>query len=444
MEKSVVQLIVLSATTNIWKPFADSGEIGCTGSGVIIDEEQLLILTNYHVIQQAKDISCRFANNEIIFPVQLLSFNMERDLALCKMLKTPDFQVKALDFSTQYPEMGDEVSVIGFPLGDELKMTKGIISGFQPCLKEVPGRTNAEATFQLQTSSPANYGDSGGALLSPDGLLIGIIDAGLPQANAISYAIPSPIILKELEKLFDGLDSNKPLRVYPEFWSIFTQPLTLDLKEWLKFKGEGILVTNVLSDSLFPDVNTGDIITHINDKTFVTPNMLEGNIYFKKYFQASNIENITVIRKGKKLKIKPTLESLQPTIRKVDFYLEQPEYFIMFGICFMILTYNHISAMAQEGNLENVYLLYNCDKPKVFVSYTFFDPLAILKINIINDVIYTINNKDPLYYFNHKCKDKYLTVITENKKIIHLKIDDKLDKEIVGNYNLSKDVFPSL
>lgn len=444
MEKSIVQLIVVSAESDIWKPFIEGGENSCSGSDVIIDSKNLLLLTNYHVIQQAKNISCRFYESEDLLNINLIAYNIERDLALCQITDKPPIKVKQLELSKEFPKMGDEVYVVGFPLGNELKMTKGILSGNQPALNPVPGKTTVEATFQLETSSPANPGDSGGALLY-NGKLVGIVDGGIPQANAVSYAIPSPIVIEELNKMLSIFKQNKnyPVRVCPHFWSIFAQPLTADMKSWLK-QDQGILVTDVLPETLFPKVEIGDIITEIDDKKIISPVMLENNVYFKKYFQSNNCQTITVIRKNKKLTIKADNRLSFPNLDRIDFYLQIPDYFIISGICFMILTKQHVDEMIKEGDLRNASYLYNCPKPQIFISYCFFDPLATLKVDILNEVVYTINDKNPLLYLNNRFKEKVVTIITTSKKLLHFKVDEKLDKDIKNDYHLDNDCFPLL
>jgi S1-C subfamily serine protease len=158
-----------------------------TGTGFLISNEGIIV-TNYHVVENAKSITIRGVNG--VFneksEADVIYSDKANDLALLKLKKSN------LNLNTKIPyffksnisEVGEAVFVLGYPLtatmGDEVKLTDGIISsrsGFQGDI----------STYQI--TAPIQPGNSGAPLFDKKGNLIGIVNAKHKNTDNVGYAI---------------------------------------------------------------------------------------------------------------------------------------------------------------------------------------------------------------------------------------------------------------
>ena len=162
------------------------------GSGVVILKDGY-ILTNYHVVKDAKNIVVSFDKqyDEQEYPADVISFVEEKDLALLKINRALDFPTIPLGTSSDLM-LGETVIAIGNPYGQTHTATQGIISGLHRNV-QIPGAgPGGMLKFGdlIQTDAAINFGNSGGPLLNINGELIGINSAMNAQAQSIGFAIP--------------------------------------------------------------------------------------------------------------------------------------------------------------------------------------------------------------------------------------------------------------
>lgn len=165
---------------------ADGSTIGGIGSGVIIDSTDGLILTNNHVIEDAKTIDVILSDKRR-YRATVLGQDPETDLAL---LQIPGSNLTALTVSpSDDDKVGDLVIAVGNPFGLTHSVSTGIISAI--------GRTDDNPlgySDLIQTDAAINPGNSGGALVNSAGELIGINSALVSKENGgggIGFAIPA-------------------------------------------------------------------------------------------------------------------------------------------------------------------------------------------------------------------------------------------------------------
>ena len=165
---------------------SDGSTIGGIGSGVIIDETAGLILTNHHVIEDAKSIDVILSDKRR-YRATVLGQDPETDLAL---LQIPGTNLTALTVSSSDDvKVGDLVIAVGNPFGLTHSVSTGIVSAI--------GRTDDNPlgySDLIQTDAAINPGNSGGALVNSAGELIGINSALVSKENGgggIGFAIPS-------------------------------------------------------------------------------------------------------------------------------------------------------------------------------------------------------------------------------------------------------------
>lgn len=153
-----------------------------TGTGFLITST--LVATAAHVVEDASAISVSFDGNTIRGVV--LGFNELADLALVRL----DSAVNGhqFEFQTTDPPMGTEVAALGFPRGESLTLTRGIVSGLDRDVNFGSGRIGN----MIQTDAAINPGNSGGPLLGQDALVAGVVSAGKTGAEGMAYAVSGP------------------------------------------------------------------------------------------------------------------------------------------------------------------------------------------------------------------------------------------------------------
>ncbi len=164
------------------------------GSGVIIDSRGY-VLTNEHVAGAAQDLIVTMANGRNA-PARYIAGDGIIDLALIKVEWDWRFEKLPWGDSTKL-QVGDEVAVIGSPLGNlRNSVTTGVISGLD---RRIYLEDDTTVSGLIQTDAAINRGNSGGALIDRRGRLVGIVTLiirettveGDPLAQGIGFAIPA-------------------------------------------------------------------------------------------------------------------------------------------------------------------------------------------------------------------------------------------------------------
>ena len=171
------------------------------GSGVIMDSNGY-ILTNLHVIQNADLIHVVLQSGQQ-FPAQLIGFDQVTDLAVLKVnaINLPTIPQK----SNLQSLVGDIVLAIGNPLNLGQTVTQGIISATGR-----NGLSNTSYLSFLQMDAAINEGNSGGALINSNGVLVGInsrkFTQSTPQLNiqGIFFAVPYQLAAKIMQQIIEN------------------------------------------------------------------------------------------------------------------------------------------------------------------------------------------------------------------------------------------------
>ena len=198
--KAAPAAVVVSTQSVTQGYFMHTQEVEGIGSGFIINEEGY-ILTNYHVIQGAQEISVTLSN-DVTTTAQVVNYDENQDVAM----------IKITDESVEIPatvELGDsdalqpgeEVIAIGTPLSTELSstVTKGIISATSRSVAVESGVT----MNLIQTDAAINAGNSGGPLVNTKGEVVGINSSKISgeAVEGIGFSIPINDIKDKIESL---------------------------------------------------------------------------------------------------------------------------------------------------------------------------------------------------------------------------------------------------
>ncbi len=189
---------VLPAVVSIEVTF---GDLGGTGSGVVVEQDGY-ILTNNHVVSGAADnpdstLRVLFSDSSAA-DARIVGRDPASDLAVLKVEK-PGLAVASLG-SSQDVVVGDPVVAIGSPLGLAGTVTTGIVSALDRPVRLAGEGTDTEAVISaVQTDAAINPGNSGGALVNAAGAVIGIntaiasLGGGAGQGGSIGLGFAIPI-----------------------------------------------------------------------------------------------------------------------------------------------------------------------------------------------------------------------------------------------------------
>src|SRR5690554_4236614 len=229
------------------------------GSGVIVDAEQGLIITNHHVVKDADEITIGLSDGRTIV-AELVGSDPQVDIAVLQI------QAKGLTAlhiaDSNAIEVGDFVVAIGNPFNLGQTVTTGIISAL--------GRTGLNRDHYenfIQTDASINPGNSGGALVNLRGELVGINTAIIAPAGGnvgIGFAIPTEMVSIIMAQLIEHGEVRRGAL------GVNIQDLTAELAEAFSVKKDqrGVVITQVVEDSAAQDagLQAGDIVMTVDGR----------------------------------------------------------------------------------------------------------------------------------------------------------------------------------
>ena len=196
--KAAKGAIVTIVMANDDKPIA-------RGTGFLVRADGA-IMTNYHVIATGNVAVVKFADGTILPVDGVLATDKLRDLAIIK-IHGKTFPTLTLGNSDQI-QVGEEVVAIGNPLGLELTVSNGILSGIRSDEKE-DGKL-------LQITAPISRGSSGGPLFNMSGEVVGINALILEGGESLNFAIPindaQRLLSEKVAKLEDLPNETEPVK----------------------------------------------------------------------------------------------------------------------------------------------------------------------------------------------------------------------------------------
>lgn len=178
----------------------DTADGGVQGSGFVYDfAGRIVVLTNYHVVQDTTDLSVTFSDGDG-YAATVLGTDPYSDLAVLSV-DAPAFEFKPVTIvNSASLRVGEPVIAIGNPYGLVGSLTTGVVSATGRTITEDTAGRYAIANI-IQTSTPINPGNSGGPLLNSVGNVVGITAAIVSDSQGLGFAIPSNTILREISAL---------------------------------------------------------------------------------------------------------------------------------------------------------------------------------------------------------------------------------------------------
>ncbi|MDD9743488.1 MAG: trypsin-like peptidase domain-containing protein [Marinovum algicola] len=235
------------------------------GSGVILSDDGIVV-SNYHVIGQATDISV-VLNDRREYSASVLLADEQSDLAILQLDGASDMPHLPLRDSDTV-EVGELTLAIGNPFGVGQTVSSGIVSG----LARSGVATGNMRGYFIQTDAPINPGNSGGALIDTRGRLIGINTSILTRSggsNGIGFAIPASLVAQFVAQARDGQD-----RFLRPWAGMNGQAVDADLSDGLGLAlPGGVVISELHAASPFAvaGIEVGDVILAVDDLPVNTP-----------------------------------------------------------------------------------------------------------------------------------------------------------------------------
>jgi Do/DeqQ family serine protease len=274
-------------------------EFRALGSGVIIDAEKGLVVTNYHVIDSAEEIKVETYDGRT-FTATKVGADQHTDLALLKLKDFSNLTQMAIADSDAL-QVGDIAIAIGNPFGLGQTVTSGIISALGRSGLNIENIENF-----IQTDAAINSGNSGGALVNLRGELIGINTAILgPNGGniGIGFAIPSNMVKTVTSQIL------KYGTVKRGMLGVTGTELNADLAQSFGYsQSTGAFVNQVMKGSAADKagIKAGDIITSVNGKPVKSFAQLRAAVATNR--PGSEV-TMGVFRNGRTTEIKVKLDS---------------------------------------------------------------------------------------------------------------------------------------
>ena len=207
-----------------YAPQQQEQEVEGSGSGIIVgkNDDELLIATNYHVVEDADTLSVAFADGNAV-EASVKGFDEERDLAVVSVAlddikdDTMDAISVAKIGSSDDLKVGEQVVAIGNALGYGQSVTTGIVSAKNRRMDSENSTVtdgsddSSDGVNLIQTDAAINPGNSGGALLNMEGEVVGINSAKLAstEVEGMGYAIAISDVTDILQDLMNETSRDK-------------------------------------------------------------------------------------------------------------------------------------------------------------------------------------------------------------------------------------------
>lgn len=255
-------------------------ETSACGSGIIInqDDDELFIVTNNHVIEDAKQISVDFVDGSSC-DAAIKGTSADNDLAVISV-KLADMSADTLS-EIKIAQLGDSDSLMlgetAIAIGNSLGYGQSVTVGYISAKEREVQLTDGTMTL-LQTDAAINPGNSGGALLNIKGEVIGINSAKYSDTSVegTGYAIPITDAIPIINNLISAAyvpEEEKP------YLGIYGQDVPVSYQTRFNWPA-GVYVSEVSNGSpaSLAGLRSGDIITAINDTEITTMEELQGLI----------------------------------------------------------------------------------------------------------------------------------------------------------------------
>ncbi len=287
-----------------------SSEAQSTGSGIIVgqNDTELLLVSNYHVVAAAEELTVQFVDGEQV-QAQIKGTDADKDLAVIAV-QLSDISSDTRD-EIAIAKLGDSDSLtvgepaiaIGNALGYGQSVTTGVVSALNRAIPNSTSQgydydvsaTDMEINTFIQTDAAINPGNSGGALLNMKGEVIGINSnkIGATVVEGIGYAIP----ISDAKPIIENLMSKETRLRVEEGKRGYLGITGVDVRsDYSADYGvpQGVYISSVMEGSAADAAGLirGNIITGINGEQIESMSELKEEL---SYYAAGDTVELTVM-----------------------------------------------------------------------------------------------------------------------------------------------------
>ena len=285
-------------------------EVEGAGTGVIVGENdtELLIATNYHVVEGANSLSVGFID-ETSVEAEIKGTDVNNDLAVVavKLSDIPDDTMNQIKIATigdsDELQLGDQVVAIGNALGYGQSVTSGYVSALDRDLTlEDANGTTITSTGLIQTDAAINSGNSGGPLLDMTGELVGINEAKSSSSSSgasvdnIGFAIPINKAQDSLQEMMNQETRERVDESEASYIGIQGQDVSTQISELYGIPS-GVVIAEVVQGSPADQagLERGDILTALDGRNITSMTQLQDVL---QYYAAGETVDLTIQRSG--------------------------------------------------------------------------------------------------------------------------------------------------
>jgi len=367
------------STENKTQPWMKKNLSTGLGSGLVISKNT--ILTNAHVVMDAKQIMVRTGASKKEYPANVKFIGYDCDLALLEVTE-PGFaeNTGTLRFAEVYPGLGSDLLVLGYPNGQEnLTVEKGSVLRLEKNRYSFSG-----LDFRNVIKINANIlpGNSGGPAVQ-DGKVVGLVFQISKVGRDVAYLIPNDIIQHFLTDVIDGKYDG-----FPSLGFTFQSGAPISLKQVLKIPSEesGVFLNRVYPNSTFSStLKEKDFLVSLDGLSITADGELKQQgvpIPLIDYIESKQLGNkisFELYRSGKKYQAEATLQKNF----SLDLYREVSDnYHQEAGLVFQPISRSFFNS--EDGDLDSSLkyhysyfiqdILYRYTNRDIVLSFIFEDP----------------------------------------------------------------------
>lgn len=416
------------------EPYLEKTSKESIGSGFFIDD-QGLILTNFHVIEQAIKVFVqipKFGNKT--FDCDIVSIYPYRDIALLRIKDHKNKNFLTLGDSDKVIK-GNLSYAIGYPLGqNKYKVTSGVVSGYQD--------------GDIQMDSPINPGNSGGPLVNENLEVLGINYSGYSEAQNVGYAIP----INYFKIIMEDMLKNKI--IFNPIMGCSFNNTNMSMLKYTQLCNSAYYISYVGKNSPMDKVGikSGDLICSVDGNKIDN----YGEIFLKRNNSHFHIfDYLNYKKNGDKIKFKIIkmnegdikLEDKEITLESSIYYkirdrypgYEEIDYQVIGGMVIMELTKNHFEVLKDNTNIKKFKRVDELVESKLIITKiingsalgednillapTILDEVNGEKVRTLKDL------RNALPKFRKNNGHNFISFLTENHKFIILDIHKIKDEE---------------
>ena len=281
------------------------------GTGFIINEDGYIV-TNYHVVEDSSKVSVTLYD-ESVYTAEVIGYEESNDIAVIKI--TPESEIESLVYGVSSDlQVGDDVYVIGNPLGDlTFTLTTGVVSALNRLID-----TGSDYNINMfQTDAAINSGNSGGPVFDKHGFVVGIASAKYASSSieGLGFCVPIDDVRSMIDEIINkGYVSGKPLigvSVYDKEISNFGF-----LQSQRSINGAKIAAIGENSPAAKAGLQIGDVIVAADGEKITSVSALRTVL---ADFRSGNAIVLTINRNGTTIDITVVLGEYTPSQPRTDY-----------------------------------------------------------------------------------------------------------------------------